>query len=767
MSQSFKKKVITASIAAAFVVAGAGFVSVPGFATVGVASANQFAASTVDNVTSVNLYADNTTTRTLTIKVNEQGTWSNTAGRKILVTLPSNVRLTTSVTATSSASPTNVAASVSSTGIVASAATAYINSSGSTVIELTVVAADTTAGNENVTLSLAIKAPVGAAAGDVAVAIADGGYDGTAGLNISSSSVTAAKVVDTPITVTAATATSMVAGLSGQTPAAMTIKANKAYAAADLTSATMDIVLSNGAKFSAAPSIDAATSLTQGGLTVTLVNDTTARVTYTSTTAAAQDQKLVLSGAYLDLSGVTSGDVTATISGNSYITGYKSQTVTLGTAAAKGATVAYNDANGDAKKQNLFLGRTAANAAPNDAIKITESAAGSLINGGTITVSLSNGAKFVTGQVPTASVTGTLTLGAATLNSSNTTATFAVTGVTTSAAGSATISIPQVDLTAATGTGDLTVTIGGSAGVSGDAVLATLNNSASVSVSGALPVLTMGGTATLPDIVITEAVAGALAASDITLVLPTGVTFDDISGVATASTKSGGVTGISVAKIAANAVTDSGLTVTLTGTSSTATGVSTVTLKGLKVKAASSTSASAPSTGTVNMQIGGSATPTTAGDTALATKFGGNVGALLNAQTLGVASVPSSSAATIPSATATGAVTSKTVTGSITAKAADQGTIGAVYVAAALPDGSLYFKDSAGNWKLYTGAAPSAYAVVTLGNNSYDVVSGLDLSGLIGTQVYVGYGIGSPLLGKPFQDMIDNAKYNIVYTVAQ
>jgi len=87
---------------------------------------------------------------------------------------------------------------------------------------------------------------------------------------------------------------------------------------------------------------------------------------------------------------------------------------------------------------------------------------------------------------------------------------------------------------------------------------------------------------------------------------------------------------------------------------------------------------------------------------------------------------------------------------------ADLGQTGKVYVAA-LSGGNWFFLTSQG-WQTWHGGAFPTYSNGALANASIPVVTGANVSGLVGTQVYVGYGLSDA-------DMLNNGKYALVYTV--
>lgn len=91
----------------------------------------------------------------------------------------------------------------------------------------------------------------------------------------------------------------------------------------------------------------------------------------------------------------------------------------------------------------------------------------------------------------------------------------------------------------------------------------------------------------------------------------------------------------------------------------------------------------------------------------------------------------------------------------------DQSELGAsrrIFVAAILTDGSYYFRTSAG-WQLWTSGAFPVYASGALAEQTIRLLDGsLDLSGIVGTQIYVGYGTDDA-------EMMANSRYALVHTV--
>lgn len=125
-------------------------------------------------------------------------------------------------------------------------------------------------------------------------------------------------------------------------------------------------------------------------------------------------------------------------------------------------------------------------------------------------------------------------------------------------------------------------------------------------------------------------------------------------------------------------------------------------------------------------------------------------------------------------ATATGDITSQTIVATVTPAGKDSSKLGTLYVAAVLPasvGGGVFLKNSSGSWVAYDPANPAYYqSPVTLGTGpiSLDVASASDLSGLVGTKIYVGYGRGTVELdgvAAPWNSMLSNGTYILAYTI--
>ena len=87
------------------------------------------------------------------------------------------------------------------------------------------------------------------------------------------------------------------------------------------------------------------------------------------------------------------------------------------------------------------------------------------------------------------------------------------------------------------------------------------------------------------------------------------------------------------------------------------------------------------------------------------------------------------------------------------------GTTDNVYVCAKLPDGRMFFQSATGWVPFDYRTAPALQSGVTLGGNKLTVLDGsMDVSGLVGTVIYVGYGSNTG-------DLFSTDHYQLVYTI--
>lgn len=808
MNQIFKKKAVAATLVSALAVMGSGFVSVPVVGLMSVAHANEFEGSVVNTVTAKNLLPGSTADTTAVLVINEIGNWS--AGNLKLV-LPAGVTVAgANLSAATLSAPVKLTGAgtdytlATTTGFTTAPdeAWAYIDASGQTNIVFgksgvgavygtftTMAPASVTAGDTILGISLKLKATVAATAGDVNVQIVDGDLNGTNTMGVNAATIKVATVVTSVASAKVATPSNVVAGAGAgaQAPGDITIKLNKTYNDGDLGGKTIDIELGNGATFVAGPGA----SFTTGGLATstpaTLLSSTKARITITDPVGGAVGTKndviTIASSAYLGLSGATAGPITATLSstGSTGIDGFTAQTVTLANATATGVAVAYNDADGNGKLDTLFSGRIPT---PNDKVKLTEAALGSLVGGGNIEVTLSNGAKFNT--APTVATSGaTLAITSpATVDATKSKATFPVTAASTSV-GAATITFPDLDLTSATA-GDLSVTIAGTAGATGTVKLLNVVDATNTSTSGTAVSVAGGQVLALPSIVVTETAPGALGSSGVIALEVAGSTLQNASG--DASDTAGAVLGtdFTVTIKDANGVAVTGATASYqngagaavdqilialpAAASSATTGVYTVTVSGLKAKIPTAAAPGDVFAVIASSQGGAGALITGAQDASAWDSTAGMKKATVKVGTVSSASVP-----TIPAATVTGPVTAQTISATIGAAANDIGKVGSLFVVAIIPNAGIFAKDATGNWKQWDGTSQfPAYSVVNLGSShQIDIVKGIDLTTIVGTQIMAGYGLGAfgpggaiqTTASNPTAAMLNSFTYNLVYTV--
>ncbi|MBI5258372.1 MAG: hypothetical protein HY855_17840 [Burkholderiales bacterium] len=109
------------------------------------------------------------------------------------------------------------------------------------------------------------------------------------------------------------------------------------------------------------------------------------------------------------------------------------------------------------------------------------------------------------------------------------------------------------------------------------------------------------------------------------------------------------------------------------------------------------------------------------------------------------------------SPTVSGTPAKLSVSGKLVVADADRGRTGMVFVAALLPDGSIYALSN-GSWARVSGTAIPAYFTGTLGEHTLNVLSGQDATSIAGTTVYAGYGTSA-------QAMLDEQRYALLYAI--
>lgn len=124
---------------------------------------------------------------------------------------------------------------------------------------------------------------------------------------------------------------------------------------------------------------------------------------------------------------------------------------------------------------------------------------------------------------------------------------------------------------------------------------------------------------------------------------------------------------------------------------------------------------------------------------------------------------PGALAAQTPSfsATSSGTTNNLTLTANLNVADADAGKNGNVYLGATY-DNTWFFHNGTG-WVQFNGGAGPVYAAAPMANRAIEVLRDADVSGLVGLQLYVGYGLTEN--GAPENDMMANNKFGMVYTV--
>jgi len=108
------------------------------------------------------------------------------------------------------------------------------------------------------------------------------------------------------------------------------------------------------------------------------------------------------------------------------------------------------------------------------------------------------------------------------------------------------------------------------------------------------------------------------------------------------------------------------------------------------------------------------------------------------------------------SSTASGTTSNLTLIANLSIGDADVGRNGNVYLAAYT--GSAWYVHNGTDWVSWSGGSMPVYSVERQSNRNIDVVRNIDASALIGTEIYIGYGLSE-------SDMLTNGKYDLVYTV--
>lgn len=784
MNQSFKKKVIAASVAATFVAVGAGFVAIPGIAPIGAAQANQFADTTQAVAVTAGVSVPVSTTAGTSVTNQSFVITENVGGAistgNIILTLTNGAKWVEA-----SAVGTATAGAAIGGKAVGTAATVLdgliIDSANKANLVIPVTAASATGTGKAITVS-AMKIDTSAMTAGQTVSVSISSSSTSTGLTTGVSTLLA-NVAAPGVTVTADQATVPTYPKTGATTVVNTITVAEVImgSLADMSSATDEITvtLPSGYSWIAAPTKSDTTLTTS----VTSYSGNVAKFNVTNSATASAGKVVITPGSngIFIPSSATDGNVDATVAVKLADGTTKTSTVTLFKVASAATTsLAYTTGTTTAPTtySALYAGRATQSTGLDVAVK--EVVPATLLGGGTVSLTLPTGVtagKDYTGTEVTAATgvgaISTVTDAAGTTDETGKSSIMTTLGADTNTtdAGKVTFKLDDLDLADTAVVGDLNVTVGGTANATAGTVkVATVIRATDTSVSATVPTVTAGSSLSLPDIVITESKAGALVAGNALM----GVYIANANGAALTTTgatvvaKKADGTDVSttIFGAASATLTASGanglVTFPVTTASSSSTGPVTITISGLKATVNSSATA-----GDITAVVGGA----TAGgaDTALTS----DKGAKAFKKTVTVGKVVSATVPSIPAATVTGAITAQTISASVVPAGNDQGKQGSVFVAAVLPaslGGGVFFMNSSSAWTQFTSCATApVYSTGALGSvSNIPVIStAANLTSLVGTQVYVGYGTGGALspAGTACNSMLTNGTYGLAYTI--
>jgi alpha-tubulin suppressor-like RCC1 family protein len=113
---------------------------------------------------------------------------------------------------------------------------------------------------------------------------------------------------------------------------------------------------------------------------------------------------------------------------------------------------------------------------------------------------------------------------------------------------------------------------------------------------------------------------------------------------------------------------------------------------------------------------------------------------------------------------ASGPLTAQTVQATVAPNSGDAGKQGYIFVAAVVPGDTNIYLLSGTNWTVYEPSNPVPYSNGTLKAIDVPVVSAINLSSLVGTNVLLGYGTGGTAL-QALTDMLKRGLVSSAYTV--
>ena len=626
----------------------------------------------------------------------------------------------------------------------------YDDTTSETVIQLAVGGEDDS-NIESVYLNdLTLIPAAQSTTGDVNISVLDKKADGTGtGLGITNDTgVKVATLVTQAVNVAGTAATSSVPTIkigkvAAQNQGVITITKVGATSTTT-TSDKLTFTLDNGATFHAAAASIATVAWSDSGGAFTVSGGSliwTAAATL-GVIADASTLTIAASTANIDASAITTaGSITCTITGAGQFATVNT-TVVVATAAASGTTASFVD-DTTAGLPKLFVGRTAETIGTSEYVMVGENAPGSLLSGGNVTMTLSQGVYTTSVNLTITDTTFTTTaypntalnLGTDSADAAVASKTVSVLAPSVDTVGAFKVSAGSYNLAAAT-PGSLQMTFSGTAGASGTVTFAEVIN-ATTTTSGTPGTIVPGAAFTLPDITIVENAKVALNTGYAILHFPSGVTLD--TGVSPTVTTTYAATGAtSTTKVTATVSTND-VALNVTAQSDSTTGAYTIVISGISASVSST-----QSSGDVSFIIGGSGSSSYS-----ATAFSSNLGAKPTKATVAFGSVVS---ATVPFA-GTPVVGATMITQTFIPAGNDIGKVGDLYVFTITP--AQYYSGSA-----WTATATPYSAGGTLGTTSvvYDI-SAVAAS----TKIYIGYGTG---VSGTESTMNTNGTFVLAYTTA-
>ena len=344
--------------------------------------------------------------------------------------------------------------------------------------------------------------------GTVTITTHDGNPAGADGVGISSHSIDVATLVTQPVVITGAASGTTVPIIPAGKVAGQAIGQLKINFVGDATADNnvVTITLDNGAKFhynavSSSQLAGGAYAITVNGIKwdawVSIgknlsVNSSGQLIITLGNTDITNGSSLIIpkspSGQVIDSSGVTtSGSIIANISATGSNLDGSTGSAVVATAVLSGTIVSFID-NNSPGVPTLYAGTDNQEFGSGEYVLVGEKAPGSLLQGGTIKVELSNGAKFHAFSTgPIVDYTDTIyqntsfSIGSVSNFNSSSSLTFTLNQASSGTLGAFTVGLNAsnwLDLTNATA-GDLTMTFSGTAGATGTVKIATIINSTS------------------------------------------------------------------------------------------------------------------------------------------------------------------------------------------------------------------------------------------------------------------------------------------------